>query len=46
MRNFWRNLQTKTPYVKMVCLCVVYSQCICSYGADGTHSPHSVRSIV
>ena len=24
MRNFWRNLQTKTPDVKMVCLCVVY----------------------
>ena len=24
MRNFWCNLQTKTPYVKMLCLCVVY----------------------
>lgn len=24
MRNFWRNLQTKASYVRMICLCVVY----------------------
>ena len=24
MRNFWRNLQTKTSYARMVCLCALY----------------------
>ena len=24
MRNFWRNLQTKASYARMVCLCALY----------------------